>query len=48
MHTDESGCGPGASGAAGIFLDDVGVVVSPPPSPVQETTWGQVKAMFRK
>jgi len=46
MHTDDTGCGPGASGAAGIFLDDVYVVVSPQPSAVRRTSWSRIKALW--
>jgi hypothetical protein len=45
MHTTDNGCGPGAGGGAGLVLDDVyleGYV-----SPVEKSSWGRLKAMFR-
>ncbi len=45
MHTTDNGCGPGAGGGAGLVLDDVyleGYV-----SPVEQSSWGRLKAMFR-
>jgi len=45
MHTDDNGCGPGAGGGAGLVLDDV--YVEGYVTPVEPTTWGRVKAMYR-
>jgi hypothetical protein len=45
MHTNDNGCGPGAGGGAGLVLDDVyleGYV-----TPVEQSSWGRLKAMFR-
>ncbi len=45
MHTTDNGCGPGAGGGAGLVLDDVyleGYV-----TPVEASTWGSIKAMYR-
>jgi hypothetical protein len=46
MHTTDNGCGPGAGGGAGVMLDDVyleGYV-----TPVEMSTWGSIKAMYRQ
>ena len=46
MNTTDNGCGPAVSGPAGIFVDDTrfygveGV-------PVEESSWGNIKAMYR-
>jgi hypothetical protein len=45
LHTTDNGCGPGVAGGAGVMLDDVfleGYV-----SPVERTSWGSIKAMYR-
>ena len=45
FHTTDNGCGPGVAGGAGVMLDDVyleGYV-----SPVERTSWGSIKAMYR-
>jgi len=46
MNTTDNGCGPAVNGGAGIFVDDMrfygveGV-------PVEESSWGNIKAMYR-
>ncbi len=44
--TTENGCGPGAAGGAGITLDDVSLVAGT--SPVERTSWGRIKAVYRR
>ncbi len=46
FHTTDNGCGPGAAGGAGINLDDTWVegVFG---DPVEESSWGSIKAMYR-
>ncbi len=46
FYTTDNGCGPGLSGAAGIMLDDIWVE-DWTGSPVEATTWGKLKAMYR-
>lgn len=46
FYTTDNGCGPGAAGGAGIMLDDIWLE-DWTGSPVERTTWGQVKAMYR-
>jgi len=46
FYSTDNGCGPGAAGGAGIMLDDTWVE-DWTGSPVEETTWGAVKSMFR-
>ena len=46
FYSTDNGCGPGAAGGAGIMLDDLWVE-DWTGSPVEETTWGAVKSMFR-
>ncbi|MBD3367925.1 MAG: hypothetical protein GF405_07120 [Candidatus Eisenbacteria bacterium] len=46
FYTTDNGCGPGAAGGAGIMLDDTWLE-DWTGSPVEETTWGAVKSMFR-
>jgi len=46
MYTTDNGCGPGTAGGAGIMLDDTWLE-DWTGSPVEETTWGAVKAMYR-
>jgi len=45
MHTNEDGCGPGAAGGAGVFLDDL--YVEGYVTPVEMSSWARVKAMYR-
>ena len=44
--TSPDGCGPGSAGGAGIMLDDTWVE-DWTESPVEPTSWGKVKALFR-
>lgn len=46
FHTTDNGCGPGSAGGAGVMLDDTWVE-DWTSSPVEGTTWGKVKAMYR-
>lgn len=46
FHTTDNGCGPGAAGGAGIMLDDIWVE-DWTGSPVEETSWGRVKSLYR-
>jgi hypothetical protein len=46
MHTTDDGCGPAESGGAGIMLDDLWLV-DWTGTAVTETTWGQLKALYR-
>jgi len=46
FYTTDNGCGPGVAGGAGINLDDTwfeGQVAVP----VEESSWGSIKAMYR-
>jgi len=47
FYTDGAGCGPGAAGGAGITLDDTWFEGELIQSPVEESTWGGIKAMYR-
>jgi hypothetical protein len=51
LLTNEDGIGPGTGGAAGTFLDDVWVEVSPPPTSIEEcaaeVTWSRIKGLYR-
>jgi hypothetical protein len=46
FFTTDNGCGPGSAGGAGIMLDDTWLE-DWTGSPVEETTWGALKAMYR-
>jgi hypothetical protein len=46
FHTTDNGCGPGAAGGAGIMLDDIWLE-DWTGSPVERTTWGQLKSLYR-
>jgi hypothetical protein len=46
MHTTDDGCGPGLIGSAGLMLDDTWVE-DWTGSPVEHTSWGAIKAMYR-
>ena len=46
FYSTENGCGPGAAGAAGIMLDDTWLE-DWTGSPVEEQSWGSIKAMYR-
>jgi hypothetical protein len=48
MNTTDNGCGPAAGGGgAGIFLDDLTFWGNPWPTPVEDSSWGGIKAMYR-
>jgi hypothetical protein len=47
VFTDEAGCGPDACNTAGLFVDEYRVWGSTEPSPVESTTWGKVKSLYR-
>jgi len=46
FHSTDNGCGPGDGGGAGIMLDDTWVE-DWTDTPVEQTTWGRVKSLFR-
>ena len=46
MHTTGNGCGPGLAGGAGIFLDDIWLE-DWSESPVEATSWGRLKSLYR-
>jgi hypothetical protein len=46
MYTDDDGCGPGGAGDAGAMIDDVWFAIEVL-NPVEEMSWGLIKAMFR-
>jgi hypothetical protein len=46
FYSTDNGCGPGAAGGAGIMLDDTWLE-DWTGSPVEETSWGSIKAMYR-
>ena len=46
MNTSDNGCGPALNGGAGIFLDDL-TFWGTPAVPVEESSWGNIKAMYR-
>ncbi|MCK4512662.1 hypothetical protein KAW64_13040 [bacterium] len=46
MYTTDNGCGPGAAGDAGVMIDDVWME-GPSASATRETSWGEIKAMYR-
>jgi len=46
FYTTDDGAGPGVAGGAGIALDDVWLE-DWTQSPVERTTWGRIKSMYR-
>ena len=46
FYSTDNGCGPGAAGGAGIMLDDTWLE-DWTGSPVEEQSWGSIKAMYR-
>ena len=46
FYSTENGCGPSAAGGAGIMLDDTWLE-DWTGSPVEEQSWGSIKAMYR-
>ena len=47
FHTTTNGCGPGTAGGAGVNLDDTWFEGTLTQSPVEESTWGGIKSMYR-
>jgi hypothetical protein len=48
MFTDDDGCGPDASGAGGMFIDDIEVRVDTLVTSIEEgASWGRIKSMYR-
>jgi hypothetical protein len=49
MNTTDNGCGPAGGGDAGAMIDDVWFegVEGGCPSPVEDSSWGGIKAMYR-
>jgi hypothetical protein len=47
-YTTDNGAGPDVCGRAGITLDDIGFFGELVATPVQESTWGRVKSMWRR
>ncbi len=47
FYTTDNGCGPGVAGGAGINLDDTWFEGSAEIVPVEESSWGSIKAMYR-
>jgi hypothetical protein len=47
MNTTDNGCGPAVNGPAGIFLDHLTFYGTPWPTAVEQSSWGNIKAMYR-
>jgi len=47
FHTTDNGCGPGAAGGAGINVDDTWAEGEPTGSPVEQSSWGRIKGMYK-
>jgi len=49
FYTNDDGCGPGVAGGAGINVDDTWFEgePEPPPWPVENVSWGSIKALYR-
>jgi hypothetical protein len=47
-HTTDNGAGPDVCNHAGITLDDIGFYGQPQASPVEQSSWGRVKALWRR
>jgi hypothetical protein len=47
FFTTDNGCGPGAAGGAGLFIDDTWFEGYVPPTAVEEASWGKIKSMYR-
>ena len=47
-YTTDNGAGPDVCDHAGITLDDIGFFGELQATPVQESTWGRVKSMWRR
>jgi hypothetical protein len=46
-NTTDNGAGPDICGCAGLVLDDIGFFGNAQENPVDETSWGRVKSMYR-
>ena len=46
MYTTDNGCGPAGGGDAGIMIDDVWFEGAPI-VPVEDSSWGSIKSMYR-
>ena len=46
-YTTDNGAGPDICDCAGITLDDIGFFGQEEENPVEESTWGRVKSMYR-
>jgi hypothetical protein len=46
MYTTDNGCGPAGGGDAGAMIDDI-LFLGEHEDPVENTTWGAVKALYR-
>jgi hypothetical protein len=47
MYTTENGCGPAGGGDAGAMIDDVWFEGPLAGTPVEESSWGSIKAMYQ-
>jgi len=47
MYTTDNGCGPGGGGDAGAMIDDVWFEGPLAGTPVEDSSWGSIKAMYR-
>ena len=47
MNTTDNGCGPAGGGDAGAMIDDLWFEGPLAGSPVEETSWGSIKAMYQ-
>ena len=47
MYTTDNGCGPGGAGDAGMMIDDVSFEGPLAGTPVEDSSWGSIKAMYR-
>jgi hypothetical protein len=47
MYTTDNGCGPAGGGDAGIMIDDVWFEGIPAMTPVEDSSWGSIKSMYK-
>jgi len=47
MYTTDNGCGPGDAGDAGMMIDDVWFEGPLAGTPVEESSWGSIKALYK-
>jgi hypothetical protein len=47
MYTTDNGCGPAGGGDAGVMIDDVWFEGPLAGTPVEESSWGSIKAMYQ-